>query len=138
MRFFVFGRLILSDKELMSRDLQPILLGDSKEARALARGIYRRYGIMSYICDTRRRLSHLFASSFAFWRISGEDYPELLCEQLAHLASFDEECIYIAIPTDRRYREFTKKYSDKLSAFFVTGTPEDPFCNIPIMKSERR
>ncbi len=128
----------MSDKELLSRNLQPILLGDSKSTRRLARSIYKKYGVISYICDSKRTTSSLFSQSFAFWKVSGADFPELLCEELIRLASFDEECIYIVIPTDECYRAITEKHLDKLCAFFLLNTPEDPFRDIPLIKPERR
>ena len=118
--------------ELIAQNVQTVLLGNCRSSRRLAREIYRRYGIRSYICDTRRTFGSFFALSYAFWSVPDLSFGDIVCEELRHLSSFDPSCIYVAVACSEEFAAFIDHSDDLIDDVYIIASPEDVFGKFPI------
>lgn len=122
--------------ELISQNIQTVLLGCNATSKRVAREIYRRYGIRSYVCDTRGALGCAFSLSCAFWRTPDAAHGDIVCDALRHLASFDPSCIYVAVACSREYEALLDRSGDSIGDVYVISSPDDVFGKLPIFDGQ--
>ena len=73
--------------ELIRDNIQPVILGSSAKTRKVAKELFLRYGIVSYLCDEKRPspLSSLFRISSVDLRLSSANF-DVVCDELFRLA----------------------------------------------------
>ena len=108
----------------------PFLLGSNRHSHALALKIFRKYGICSYILDSKRSFGDVINPTGSFWRLFGSD-SELLCEQLIKLATAEPYTLPILIPTTPEYERFTDGQRQRLETVFVLCEPDKVFSDSP-------
>ncbi len=116
----------MADNEFLRENFQPVLLGDTPLSRRLARELYKKHRLISYVCDKRCSLLTRLLPCCRFWRISGTEFSELAAKQLCRLAFVDAFCVYIAIPCSAEYETLIKENNTVLDAAFVIRHPSDP------------
>jgi len=120
-----FAEEDVSKSDILRDDYQPVLIGNTKEARQLAKKLFKRFGIVSYICDKSAGISTLFCLGAEFWSVSGHADSDLLCDELLYLASFDPFCIYIAVPCDETYEKSVLEQWTRLETSYIMKKPCD-------------
>ena len=110
----------------------PYILGNSRASHKLSSKIYRRFGIVSFICDDRRSLLDLFDISSRSVMLTRTDSTRLICEQLVWLASQGSYTLPILISNDPRYNEIMQRENETLEAHFVISKKEDVFLTSPL------
>ena len=109
----------MKTSSLLREDYQPVLIGNTRDARRLARKVFRRFGTVCYLCDKRPSLSSLFGRAICCQGLSGSEFPDLLADELLYLASFDPFCVYIAGPCREEYKKALRAAEDKLSGAYI-------------------
>lgn len=120
--------------ELISQNIQTVLLGFNKRSRRLARQIYREYGIRSYICDSSLPPVSLSAS-YALWKIPPAQCNSLVSDALLHLASYDRLCIYVATPINDLYKGYVKECAEQIEHTYIVSDDKSVFAKLPIINS---
>ena len=110
----------------------PIMLGDNRESHRISRKIFRKYGISSFILDSKRTFADLFDFSCRFVKLSSENAFPLLFTQLVDITSEMPSTLMILIPCSSEYESFTELYRDELEAFFVISDKELIFTASPL------
>ena len=110
----------------------PYILGNSRASHRLSARIYRRFGIVSVICDDRRSLLDLLDISSRSVLLTHTDSPRLVCEQLIWLATQNDYTLPILIPTDTRYIKMLDTERDHLEACFVISSKEKVLTSSPL------
>ena len=126
----------MQDKGYIRDNFQPVLLGNTRKARKMARALYRKYNIVAYVCDRHSPLFSELIFSRTFFRVSGAELPDELSDELLYLASLDPACAYIAVPFTEKYKLFLEKYSDTLLALYLIRNADGIFSDIPFINNE--
>ena len=106
--------------ELIRDNIQPVILGCSAKARKTARSLFLKYGIVSYICDTKNPspLSSLFRISSAFIKLPSSSNDDIICDALFRLAASDSSCVWLLCATED-YTHFIEEKKDILESTFI-------------------
>ena len=106
--------------ELIRDNIQPVFLGCSAKARKTAKSLFLRYGIVSYICDTKKPpvLSSIFRVSSVFIKLISDTNFDVLCDSLFRLADSDSSCVWILSATED-YIHFIEEKKDIVEGVFI-------------------
>jgi len=126
----------LEDKSFIRDNLQPVFLGNTKRARQIARDLYKKYGIVSYIADKKRSPFSDLQFKYTVFKVSGTAHGELVSDELLYLFSFDPACTYVTVPMTEEYSRFLAEYRDKLSAACVIREADNIFSDLPFINNE--
>ena len=110
----------------------PYILGNSRAAHRLSSKIYRRFGIVSVICDDRRSPLDLLDISSRSLVLTQTDNARLLREQLIWLATQNAYTLPILIPATDRYAKMLECERERLEACFVISDENDIFSSSPL------
>lgn len=109
----------------------PLLLGNNQASRTLAKNIFKRYHIKSFILDEKKSFSDVFSLSSEFLTLYETD-DELTVFQLLELAKELPSSMPILIPCSEKYARFLKDYSDALEANFIISSEELALTGSPL------
>ena len=121
--------------ELIRDNIQPVFLGCSAKARKTARSLFLKYGIVSYICDTKKPspFSSLFCISSVFVRLPSDTNFDVLCDSLFRLAESDGSCIWILSSAKEDYNDFIEEKRELLESVFIISDPDGIPCSHPLL-----
>ena len=94
----------------------PFLLGDTMTAHKLSFKIFKRYGIVSLILDTKKTVADLWDFSSRFKAISQSKSQEIA---VMHLAAQTQYTLPLLIPCSDKYTDLVKKHSSELESEFI-------------------
>lgn len=97
----------------------PFLLGDTMTAHKLSFKIFKRYGIVSLILDTKKTVADLWDFSSRFKAISQSKSQEIAVMQLKDLAAQTQYTLPLLIPCSNEYTDLVKKHSSELESEFI-------------------
>ena len=105
--------------ELIRDNIQPVILGSSAKTRKVAKELFLRYGVVSYICDEKRpsALSSLFRISSVDLRLSSANF-DVVCDELFRLAATDTSCVWLLCATEN-FADLIKEKRDILESVFI-------------------
>ena len=104
--------------DMLRESVIPVLLGDSAAAHLLAFRIYLRFGITSYICDSKRGLLGYIDPFSKFFSVGDPAEPRAVLDALDYLSA-GKDYLPIILPCCDRFSELTEKNRDFLEARFI-------------------
>ncbi len=110
----------------------PYILGNNSAAHRLASRIFRRFGIVSLICDDHRSALDLIDMSSRTIVLTSTDSPRLIAEQLLSLAAQSSYTLPLIIPTDDRYASVAKSERELLERTFILADADSLFESSPL------
>ena len=110
----------------------PFLLGDNRTSHKLSRKFLRKYGIVSFILDTKGNLSDVFDISCKFIKLSDTDDDTLLLLQLTDIVCEIPSTMPILIPCSEKYKNFTKAFDKELESIFFISNEETALTDSPL------
>ena len=119
--------------ELIRDNIQPVILGSSAKTRRVAKELFLRYGIVSYICDEKRpsALSSLFRISSVDLRLSSANF-DVVCDELFRLAATDTSCVWLLCATED-FADLIKEKRDILESVFIISELDDIPSSHPLL-----
>lgn len=111
---------------------QPFLLGNNKTSRRLARKIFRKYGISSFILDEKMSVANLALFSHRFIRLSPASNTSITLLQLNEITKQLQDSLPILVPCSEGFDETVKMYRTELETKFVLSTTESILNNSPL------
>ena len=119
--------------ELIRDNIQPVILGSSAKTRKVAKELFLRYGIVSYICDKKRpsALSSLFRISSVDLRLSSANF-DVVCDELFRLAATDTSCVWL-LSTTEDFADLIKEKRDILESVFIISELDDITSSHPLL-----
>lgn len=110
----------------------PYILGNTRAAHKLAYRIYRKFGIISVICDRRRSLCDLFDPTSRPVVLSSTDSPRLIAEQLVELTRQTQYTLPLIIPVCEEYERMAQSERATLEHSFVICDAQTLFERSPL------
>ena len=104
---------------LIHDNIQPVILGTSYTARAVARAFYSQYRVVSYLCREKRPFFSFFSISSAFVKLRGCEHDDVNLDILSRLAASDSSCIWLLIVCDDRLSEFVERMRPALESIYI-------------------
>ena len=119
--------------ELIRDNIQPVILGSSAKTRKVAKELFLRYGVVSYICDEKRpsALSSLFRISSVDLRLSSANF-DVVCDELFRLAATDTSCVWLLCATED-FADLIKEKRDILESVFIISELDDITSSHPLL-----
>ena len=111
-------RVEYDSKDMLRTTVIPVLLGNCATAHLFAARIYLRSGIVSYICDEKRRAVDLVAPFSSFFCLQSRKEPRAILDCLEYLAS-SKDYLPIILPCNAFYEDFVKAHEDILASRFI-------------------
>lgn len=118
-------------KDMLRATVIPVLLGDCHTAHRFAASIYFRCGIVSYVCDDKKRLLDLLDPCSRFFRLHSRKEPRVILDSLDYLASV-KDYVPIIIPCNSFYEELVRENRDFLEPRFIISDRESFFVQKPM------
>ena len=126
----------MENESFIRDNFLPIFLGNTRSARRLARELYKKYGVVAYICDKRAPLFSELILEYTFFRVSGAALGELLSDELLYLTSLDPACVYTAMAFTDEYAHFLDEYADKLEGSMIIQDRVNIYSKFPFTNNE--
>jgi len=111
-------------KEQLNRVMVPVILGDGPQATAIARRLYRRYGVISHIYCTHPSIFTYLLSYVRVVRTPDYLQGELLLEDLRIFSKEYPDLLFCLIPCSDQYRAFCLAHARELEPYYVILQPE--------------
>lgn len=111
-------------KEQLERVLVPVLLGNGTQPIKIARGLHKRYGVLSHIYCSRPALCAHFCACVRLVRTPSYLRGELLCADLLAFSEQYPDLLFCLIPCTEEYRVFCTAYAQALESHYVIVQPE--------------
>jgi hypothetical protein len=113
----------------------PLILGNTPEARRLARRLFKKFGIRPFILDEEHSWKSFFSLSYYLSPLCRTESTRLLLEQLEDIARQYPGTLPILVPTTAKYREAINGHREAMERIFVIKEPsallsEAPFSRI--------
>ncbi len=124
----------MEELELLRENFQPVLLGNSALARKLARELYMRFGIVSYICDTKKNFWSSLSFSYIQFKVCSPDCDELLCTELFDISALDETCVFAVIPCTDVFSDFLSRNTEKIEGRYIISEPDKIYESFPLLR----
>lgn len=112
----------------------PFILGDNAKAHKLSLKIFRKYGIVSLILDSKRGAANLWDFSSRFTRLTPSISDALTVTQLLDLARQTKYTLPLLIPCSDEYETLVKENSAELESEFVIMSADFSFSSSPFNK----
>ncbi len=109
----------------------PVLLGDCPSAHFLAMRIYLKCGIVSYICDKKRKITDLVNPFSRFFCIHSRKETRVILDSLDYLSA-SKDYLPIIIPCNEFFNAFTKENEAFLEARFIISDKKSFFGQKPM------
>ena len=110
----------------------PYILGNSRHSHKICAKIYKRFGIVSLICDERRSLLDLFDLSSRSIELTDTDSPRLVSEELIWLATQNDYVLPRLIPVSEKYQKMIECERERLESCFVISSEQEIFTSSPL------
>ena len=110
----------------------PFLLGSNSASRKLARKIYSRYKIVSYILDKKRTVSDVFSLSSRFLMLSKPKNTTLTVIELVYLTEQSPYTLPILIPCSEEYERLINENKETLETSFVISSIQSILDSSPL------
>lgn len=123
-------------QELARQTLLPVILGHGLRAHRFAASLYRRYGVQSMVCGSRRSLLDLLDPNTFFLPLFHQRHPLLAAEQLMDFARCYEDLILLLIPVGEEQRSFGDDHRELLEGRYIFCNPQE-VADCPPMKKLR-
>ena len=111
-------------KEQLNRVMVPVMLGDGPQATAIARKLYRRFGVVSHVYCAHPSIFTYLLSYVRVVRTPDYLQGELLLEDLRIFAGEYPDLLFCLIPCSDRYRAFCLAHAKELESYYVILQPE--------------
>ena len=111
-------------EEQLNRVLVPVLLGDGAQPVRIARGLHKRYGVLSHIYCSRPALLVHFCACVRVVRTPSYLQGDLLCQDLCTFAKEYPDLLFCLIPCSDDYKIFCTAHAAKLESYYVMVQPE--------------
>ena len=110
-------------REVLSYSVTPMLLGNNKRSRRLARRLFWRFGLRSSVFDAKssRELDFMISSSFSPLPETSDD--EFIILGLERFASERDDTTCLLVPCSHKFVELIKRNKNKLEARFIIRLP---------------
>ncbi|MBQ7384858.1 MAG: hypothetical protein IJV72_08735 [Clostridia bacterium] len=118
-------------KDMLRQTVIPVLLGDCARAHLFSLKIYFRCGIVSYMCDDKRRAADFINPTTKFFPLYSKKDTRVICDILDYLASV-KDYLPIIIPCNEYYREFVRENREFLESRFILSDTESFFKQKPM------
>lgn len=109
----------------------PLLLGNTQDSRRLARRIFKKYKIKSFILDEKKSFSDCFSLSHFFVSLYDTE-AELTSIQLFNIANELSSYAPILIPCSEKYKEFVATHREALELDFIISSEKLLFTESPL------
>ena len=112
-------------RDVLSYSISPMLLGNNKCSRRLARRLFWRFGVRSCIFDTKssRELDFMISASFSPLPDIYDDEFTILCFE--KFASEMDDMTFMIVPCSQDFEELIQRNSPRLEKRFIIRTPSD-------------
>lgn len=110
----------------------PFLLGDNSTSHHLSKRIFRKYGIISLILDTKGSFADIWDFSCKFIKLSPSDNQSLTLLQLIDISREFPTAMPILIPCSKEYETFTQLFEKELESVFALSSKELLFETSPL------
>ena len=110
----------------------PFLLGDTITAHKLSFKIFKKYGIVSLILDTKKNVVDLWDFSSRFKTISQNNNQEITVMQLKDLAAQTQYTLPLLIPCSDEYKKLVNKNASELESEFIILNADIPLEDSPL------
>ena len=111
-------------EEQLNRVLVPVLLGDGAQPVRIARGLHKRYGVLSHIYCSRPALLVHFCACVRVVRTPSYLRGELLCADLRAFSEQYPDLLFCLIPCTEDSRVFCAAHAQALEPYYVIVQPE--------------
>ena len=111
-------------KEQLNRVMVPVILGDSPQATAIARRLYRRLGVVSHVYCARPSIFTYLLSYVRVVRTPDYLQGELLLEDLRIFSEEYPDLLFCLIPCTDAYKAFCMAHAERLEPYYVILQPE--------------
>ncbi len=105
----------------------PYLLGNSKKAHGLSLRIYKKFGIVSVICDSRRSFWDILDPTSMTAVLVSTDSSRLVAEQLISLTDETYGALPLLIPISNEYANAISCERETLERRFIICEPDELF-----------
>ncbi len=120
-----------NSKDMLRATVIPVLLGDCPAAHIFAAKVYLRCGIVSYVCDEKKKAADIIDPFSKFFCLHSRREPRVILDSLEYLSSV-KDYLPIIIPCDKFYKEFTENNKDFLGTRFILSDKEFFFKQKPM------
>ena len=120
----------MSDKTLKNEARNyyvPYLLGNSKKAHGLSLRIYKKFGIISVICDSRRSFWDILDPTSMTALLAPTDSSRLISEQLLSLTDETFGSLPLLIPMSEEYARSISCERETLERRFIICDADELF-----------
>ena len=109
---------------LIHENIQPVILGSSRTARAVAKAFFSQYRIISYLCDTKRPTYSFFSVCSAFVKLEKSVCDDINCDVLSRLAASDRSCVWLLVVCDEHFRGFAERTHSVLENTYIISNAD--------------
>lgn len=110
----------------------PYILGNNLSAHKLSMRLYKRFGIVSLICDCRHSFFDIFDPSSRALILTSTESSRLVAEQLLSLAAQSDYTLPLIVCLDQKYSQMINGQRDLLEHSFVISDEESILKSSPI------
>lgn len=112
-------------RDVLSYSISPMLLGNNKCSRRLARRLFWRFGVRSCIFDVKgsRELDLMISASFSPLPATYDDEFMILCFEKFALEM--DDLTFMIVPCTRDAEDLLQRNSHRLEKRFIIRTPSD-------------
>lgn len=110
----------------------PFLLGDNEVSHKLSRRIYKKYGIVCFIIDSKISPADFWDFSSRFLRFPKVGSNELFALRLINLAEQSPFTLPLLIPCSKEYSDTVELCREALEPTFIISAPEDALTLSPL------
>ena len=110
----------------------PFLLGNNATSHRLSKKILRKYGIVSFILDSKGNFSDIWDFSSKFIKLSYSNTPDVTLLQLIDFAHEFPSTMPILIPCSEEYEKFMEIFKKELEPIFALSSKELVLTNSPL------
>ena len=120
----------MSDKALKNEARNyfvPYLLGNCKRSHGLSLRIYKKFGIISVVCDSRRSFWDILDPTSMTAVLAPTDSARLIAEQLLSLTDETFGTLPLLIPMSDEYADAVLRERETLEKRFIICKPDELF-----------
>lgn len=114
----------------------PVILGNNKRTRSLARHIYRKYGAVSYIVTDKPYPLDALSLCYRSLYLPKAPEPQIVCRALTDLCLDNPYNLPILVRSDDVISSLISEYIDSLESFFVLSDTESILQDSPLTRTK--
>lgn len=113
----------ISDKYLaLTQNVLPVLLGNTQKAHRISSRIFKRHGIVSFICG-KRRFSDILDISCKILKLPNTNEKRLIAEELVEFAKKYSDMLPVLIPCSEEAEAIICEFLEELEAHYIIADP---------------